>query len=227
MNQTPGPCGPQDVDDVSGISAELRSAVSTWAQEKVAAQRAAAERSFNIASNLAKHAAPGRQSQSASSTAAGGQLPSGSQSQGHGNAHNGNQGMPGPSPSKKQWIAPSQPVTPQSSVNGIGPAVQQNSSYYPNSTNMISSVGTISEVEMSLLVDVLTRTHPVRGAAVVALARHLVSHRFVTAGVVTAMALAVDLLEAESDAVCETLTRLLTDGWEQGIGAAFRAARTL
>lgn len=145
-----------------------------------------------------------------------------------------NAGVVGPAASRPQQqnvpSAPSGHIS--SSVSSHSNGSNQTGGYYPNSTNPnvnthFAKGSMLSESDVVLIADVLTRTHPVRGAAVVALARDLVNRRFVTGGIVIALSLAIDLLEAESDTVCETLTRLLTDGWEQGIGAAFRAARTL
>lgn len=67
---------------------------------------------------------------------------------------------------------------------------------------------------------------PRRGAAIVASAE-LLLHRGQCSNHLQAVLLAAELLEHETEAVCETLATLLTDGWESGFGNALHAARNL
>lgn len=67
---------------------------------------------------------------------------------------------------------------------------------------------------------------PRRGAAIVASAE-LLLHRGQCSNHLQAVLLAAELLEHETEAVCETLATLLIDGWESGFGTALHAARNL
>ena len=80
--------------------------------------------------------------------------------------------------------------------------------------------------EQALISAVLAGTAPVRGKAVGTLAQRLFKNHQ-TPTFLGALQLAVELLETETDATCETATTLLNDGWVGGIGALLAAARSL
>ena len=67
------------------------------------------------------------------------------------------------------------------------------------------------------------KTH---GEAVVKLANFIMARNYVE-NPLRATALAADMLENASEEFCENLITLVTDGWDQSLGALFSCARTL
>ena len=66
----------------------------------------------------------------------------------------------------------------------------------------------------------------VRGDAVVKLATFIISRKYAE-NPLRATALAADLLEDATEVFCENISTLLSDGWDQSLGALFSCARKL
>jgi hypothetical protein len=66
----------------------------------------------------------------------------------------------------------------------------------------------------------------VRGEAVVKLANFIISRKYAE-NPLRATALSADLLENASEEYCENISTLVSDGWDQSIGALFSCARKL
>jgi hypothetical protein len=74
--------------------------------------------------------------------------------------------------------------------------------------------------------EILKTVGKLRGHSVVELAKFIIEQGFAS-NALHATALAADLLENADDQLCENLVTLLTDGWDQSLGALLSCARTL
>lgn len=89
-----------------------------------------------------------------------------------------------------------------------------------------TGIGSLSDTDRDSYREAILAIDPARGGAAVAVADYLHT-RQVTVSYAKALLLAVDLLRHETSSACATLATLLTDGWEQGLGDALNAARSL
>jgi hypothetical protein len=94
----------------------------------------------------------------------------------------------------------------------------------PVSTRL--SVEFLNEEERGMFASVISSVSPPRGGAVLAIANYLVARKL-CATFLGGLILGSELVVTQSDAVCETLATLLNDGWEEGLGLAIEAARSL
>lgn len=93
-------------------------------------------------------------------------------------------------------------------------------------TNRVAETRDFTVSERNTFNSILTSIHLERGSAATLIAGKLFDSRLASS-YLAALMLSVELIESETDAVCEVISTLLNDGWSGGLGSLLDTARRL
>jgi hypothetical protein len=93
-------------------------------------------------------------------------------------------------------------------------------------SNRVTEIRDFTAAERKTFNSILTSIHLERGSAATLIAGKLFDSRLASS-YLAALMLSVELIESETDAVCEVISTLLNDGWSGGVGSLLDTARRL